>query len=70
MTPIWPWTRGGAAPELTPAEQKDADRPNLELAIAAVADEASSASLGGGVLRQLRGFNAFLERAAVLLGGG
>ena len=59
--------QGRAAPELTPAEKKKADIANLELLIARVADQACSGSDGGGVLKQIRDFNAFLERAAVML---
>jgi len=60
---------GRAAPELSPAEQKKADLNNLELLVARVADRASSKSDGGGALRQIRDFNAFLERAATVLEG-
>ncbi|KAL2023236.1 hypothetical protein VTK56DRAFT_3359 [Thermocarpiscus australiensis] len=59
--------RGQAAPELSPAEQKKADLANLELLISRVADQACTRSDGGGTLKQLREFNAFLERAAAVL---
>lgn len=53
--------------ELTPAEQRKADIANLALAIAQVADKASSRSSSGGLLAATREFNAFLERAATAL---
>ena len=61
--------QGQAALELTPAEKKRADIANLELLISRVTDQACSSSDGGGVLQQIKGFNSFLERAAVLLEG-
>ncbi|KAH6619235.1 hypothetical protein B0J18DRAFT_481611 [Chaetomium sp. MPI-SDFR-AT-0129] len=61
--------RGRDAPELSPAEQKRAELANLELLIGRVADQACSRSDGGGALRQIREFNAFLERAAGVLEG-
>ncbi len=39
----------------------------LELFLRTVADKASSASSGGGLLHQVKDFNAFLERAATML---
>ncbi len=62
--------RGRAGPELTSAKEKRADIANLELVVSRVSDEACTASLGGGVLRQLKDFNVFLERAAMLLEEG
>lgn len=59
--------RGQAAPELSPAEQKKADLANLELMISRVADQACTRSDGGGTLKQIKEFNAFLERAAAVL---
>lgn len=59
--------RGKDAPELSRAAQKQADLANLELLIARVSDQASSASSTGGMLRQVTDFNAFLERAALAL---
>ncbi|KAK4132419.1 hypothetical protein BT67DRAFT_385630 [Trichocladium antarcticum] len=61
--------KGQAAPELSPAEQKTADLASLELLISRVADQACTRSDGGGALRQIREFNAFLERAAGVLEG-
>jgi hypothetical protein len=59
--------QGQDAPELSRAELKQAELANLELIVSRVAEEASSASSTGGLLRQVRDFNAFLERAAVAL---
>ncbi|KPM43034.1 hypothetical protein AK830_g3560 [Neonectria ditissima] len=59
--------RGRDAPELSRAEQKQAELANLELLVPQICDEASSASATGGMLQQVRDFNAFLERAAVAL---
>jgi hypothetical protein len=61
--------KGHAAPDLSPASQKKADLANLELLISRVADQACSRSEGGGALKQIREFNAFLERAAAILEG-
>jgi hypothetical protein len=61
--------KGQAAPELSPAEQKKADLANLELLISRVSDQACTGSDGGGTLKQIREFNAFLERAAAVLEG-
>ncbi|KAJ2893464.1 hypothetical protein MKZ38_008672 [Zalerion maritima] len=55
---------GNQADELTSAQKKVADLNNLELMIEMVVDEASSKSRSGGALKQIREFNAFLERAA------
>ena len=59
--------RGQAAAELTASEQKEADLANLELMISRLAEQASSKSDGGGTLKQIRDFNAFLERTASVL---
>lgn len=59
--------QGRDAPELSLKEQKEADLANLELLISQVCDEASSTSATGGILNQVRDFNAFLERAAIAL---
>ncbi|WZH41967.1 uncharacterized protein QYS62_002934 [Fusarium acuminatum] len=59
--------RGRDAPELSRAQEKKADLANLELMVARIADEASSASSAGGMLQQVKNFNAFLERAAIAL---
>ncbi|KAJ6442577.1 mannosylphosphorylation protein (Mnn4) [Purpureocillium lavendulum] len=59
--------QGKGAPEPSRAAQKTADLGNLDLLIARVVDEASSASATGGLLRQVQDFNALLERAALAL---
>lgn len=61
--------RGFAAPALPAAEEKDAELGNLELLISRVTDQACTNSDGGGALKQMREFNAFLERAAAVLEG-
>ncbi|KAI1409016.1 hypothetical protein F5Y13DRAFT_98325 [Hypoxylon sp. FL1857] len=58
---------GKSAPDLDPKEQKAAELSNLELLISRVASQASAASDGGGNLKQIKDFNAFLERAAAAL---
>ncbi|KAI2622574.1 hypothetical protein GGR54DRAFT_599070 [Hypoxylon sp. NC1633] len=58
---------GKSAPDLHSKEQKTAELANLELLIDRVAGQASSASDGGGSLKQIKDFNAFLERAAAAL---
>ncbi|PNP86038.1 hypothetical protein FNYG_01094 [Fusarium nygamai] len=59
--------RGRDAPELSRAQEKKADLANLELLVARITDEASSSSSAGGMLQQVKHFNAFLERAAIAL---
>ncbi|KAF5571684.1 hypothetical protein FPHYL_218 [Fusarium phyllophilum] len=59
--------RGRDAPELSRAQEKKADLANLELLVARITDEASSSSSTGGMLQQVKNFNAFLERAAIAL---
>ncbi|KAG5790844.1 hypothetical protein H9Q69_010103 [Fusarium xylarioides] len=59
--------RGRDAPELSRAQEKKADLANLELLVACITDEASSSSSAGGMLQQVKNFNAFLERAAIAL---
>ena len=59
--------QGREAPELSAKAQKVAELSNLELAVAQVSDQASSAGSTGGLLSYIRDFNAFLERAAVAL---
>lgn len=62
--------RGIAAPSLETsgtAEQKKAELAGLELLMKSIADQVSPAGENGGALRQIREFNAFLERAAVVL---
>ncbi|XXH05553.1 hypothetical protein Hte_011984 [Hypoxylon texense] len=58
---------GRSAPDLNPKEQKKAELANLELLIARVASQASTDGDGGGSLKQIKNFNAFLERAAAAL---
>lgn len=62
--------RGQAAPPLltaTAEQKKKADLAGLEFLIARVADHVSPRGENGGALRQIREFNAFLERAAGVL---
>ncbi|KAH6884522.1 hypothetical protein B0T10DRAFT_131530 [Thelonectria olida] len=59
--------RGRDAPELSRAEQKQAELANLELLVSRISGEASSNSAAGGMLKQVKDFNAFLERAAIAL---
>ncbi|KAJ3949304.1 uncharacterized protein N0V96_000419 [Colletotrichum fioriniae] len=61
--------RGRAAPELSPAEKKTAELANLEILISRITDQACTRSDTGGTLKQVKDFNAFLERAAVALEG-
>ncbi|KAH9906501.1 hypothetical protein F4778DRAFT_726340 [Xylariomycetidae sp. FL2044] len=59
---------GKSAPDLVdPKAHKAAELANLELLISRVASQATSAGDGGGNLKQIKDFNAFLERAAVAL---
>ncbi|KAF4124883.1 hypothetical protein GMORB2_3722 [Geosmithia morbida] len=51
-------SHGREAPELPERQQKEAELANLELAVAQVADQVSSASPRGGLLGQLKDFNA------------
>ncbi|KAI0594759.1 hypothetical protein F4775DRAFT_415942 [Biscogniauxia sp. FL1348] len=60
---------GKSAPDLNPKEQKVAELANLELLISQVAGQASDVGDGGGNLKQIKDFNAFLERAAAALEG-
>ncbi|KAG6367932.1 hypothetical protein INS49_002132 [Diaporthe citri] len=59
--------QGRAAPELSAKDQKTADLANLELLIDRVREQACSDCPGGGNLRHIKSFNAFLERAAAAL---
>ncbi|TID06550.1 hypothetical protein CH35J_001211 [Colletotrichum higginsianum] len=59
--------RGRAASELGPAEKKTAELANLEILISRITDQACTQSGAGGSLKQIKDFNAFLERAAVAL---
>lgn len=56
---------GKAAP--THDQDGDADLVGSELLIKRVADEVSNKADSGGLMRRIKEFNAFLERAAVLL---
>lgn len=60
-------SQGKQAPDLSERQQKEAELANLELAVSQVADQVSSSSPNGGLLSQLKEFNAFLERAAGVL---
>lgn len=60
---------GKSAPGLNPKEKKAAELSNLELLISRVASQASGGSEGGGSLKQIKDFNAFLERTAAALEG-
>ena len=59
--------QGTAAPELSAKEQKTADLANLELLIDRITEHACGSYPGGGNLRYIKSFNAFLERAAATL---
>ncbi|UKZ90977.1 uncharacterized protein TrAFT101_005975 [Trichoderma asperellum] len=59
--------QGREAPELSRAAQKEAELANLELLVSRISEQASSSSFTGGILRQVRDFNSFLERAAIAL---
>lgn len=59
--------QGRDSSELSQKAQKRADLANLELQIAQVVEEATTSSFTGGMLKQVRDFNAFLERAATAL---
>lgn len=59
--------QGREAPELPIKPNKEAELANLELAVAQIADQASSAGPTGGLLNQLKDFNGLLERAALAL---
>ena len=59
--------QGRSAPEPNAKEQKLAELANLEVLVSRVADQACVGEGGGGTLKQLRDFNAFLERAATAL---
>ncbi|KAF7906603.1 hypothetical protein EAF00_000882 [Botryotinia globosa] len=50
-------------------DKTDDGKTNIELMLKRIASEASSASDGGGVLKQIKAFNAFMERAALALEG-
>ncbi|KAI0882112.1 uncharacterized protein GGS22DRAFT_195892 [Annulohypoxylon maeteangense] len=58
---------GRSAPDLNPKAQKAAELANLELLISRVVGQASVASDGGGNLKQIKDFNALLERTAAVL---
>ncbi|KAL6892563.1 hypothetical protein HDV57DRAFT_187040 [Trichoderma longibrachiatum] len=59
--------QGREAPELSRAAQKEAELANLELLMSRVSEQASSSSFTGGILKQVKDFNSFLERAAIAL---
>ncbi|KAF7894438.1 uncharacterized protein EAF01_009889 [Botrytis porri] len=51
------------------SDNTDDGKSNRELMLKRIASEASSASDDGGVLKQIKAFNAFMERAALALEG-
>lgn len=59
--------QGQAGPGLSAKDQKTADLANLELLISRVTEQACSSGPTGGALKQIKSFNAFLERAAAIL---
>jgi hypothetical protein len=59
--------QGREAPELSQAAQREAELANLELLVSRVSEQASSSSFTGGMLKQVKEFNSFLERAAMAL---
>ncbi|KAL7963903.1 hypothetical protein V8C34DRAFT_266890 [Trichoderma compactum] len=59
--------QGREAPELSRAAQREAELANLELLVSRVSEQASSSSFTGGMLKQVKEFNSFLERAAMAL---
>lgn len=59
--------QGREAPELPAKANKEAELANLELAVAQIADQASSAGPTGGLLSQIKDFNGLLERTALAL---
>ncbi|KAH8899357.1 hypothetical protein GQ53DRAFT_836411 [Thozetella sp. PMI_491] len=59
--------KGQTAAEPTRAQKKEAELANLELLVSQVTDQACSRSASGGVYRQLKDFNDFLERTAEIL---
>ena len=61
--------KGVNAGPLSATEQSQAELANLEFVIGRVAEQACSKSAQGGTLKQIRDFNAFLERAAAALEG-
>ncbi|KAB5549682.1 hypothetical protein GE09DRAFT_1127340 [Coniochaeta sp. 2T2.1] len=61
--------KGVSAKPLSAAEQSQAELANLEFLIGRVAEQACSKNGQGGTLKQIRDFNAFLERAAAALEG-
>ncbi|OIW23992.1 hypothetical protein CONLIGDRAFT_584797 [Coniochaeta ligniaria NRRL 30616] len=61
--------KGLAAEPLSAPEQSKADLANLEFLITKVAEQACTKSVQGGTLKQIKDFNAFLERAAAALEG-
>ncbi|OAA63892.1 hypothetical protein ISF_04601 [Cordyceps fumosorosea ARSEF 2679] len=60
--------QGRDAADLSSRARKEAELGNLELTISQLAEQVSSNGSTGGLLRQVQDFNAFLERAAAVLG--
>lgn len=61
--------KGLAARPLSEKEESRANLANLDFLVSKVAEQACSRSGQGGTLKQIRDFNAFLERAAAALEG-
>lgn len=59
--------QGRLAPEPNAKELKLAELANLEFLVSCVAGQACVGEGGGGTLKQIRDFNAFLERTAAAL---
>lgn len=59
--------QGRGARELSAKDQKTAELANLELLIRRATEQVCSSGPGGGALKQIKSFNAFLERAAAAL---
>ncbi|KAM3083923.1 hypothetical protein ACMFMG_001971 [Clarireedia jacksonii] len=51
------------------SDATDDGKPNIEVMLKRVAAEASSKTDSGGILKQIKAFNAFMERAALALEG-
>lgn len=59
--------QGRAASELSAKDQKMAGLANLDLLIDRIKEQTCGDWHGGGNLRHIKSFNAFLERAAAAL---
>ncbi|KAI1334397.1 hypothetical protein F5Y15DRAFT_291948 [Xylariaceae sp. FL0016] len=63
----WAIENGKTAPRLDAKETKAAELANLELFISKVSGQIGAVGDGGGSLKQIKDFNAFLERTAIAL---